>query len=60
MAEETEATTEVEETTEQETTEQETTTTEPEVLAFLNPDGTFKEGWVEALTPEDFRTPADK
>jgi len=53
MAEETE-TTEVEETTEQETT------TEPKALDFLEPDGTFKDGWVEALTPEDFRTPADK
>jgi len=33
---------------------------ESTVLEFLEADGTFKEGWVEALTPEDFRTAADK
>jgi len=65
MAEETETTTEIEtaadvaeETTEETTTEE--TVTEPLVADFLNPDGTFKEGWVEALTPEDFRSAGDK
>jgi hypothetical protein len=29
--------------------------TAPDVVSFLNSDGTFKEGWQEALVPEDFR-----
>lgn len=32
----------------------------PKVLDFLEADGSFKEGWVEALTPEDYRQMADK
>jgi hypothetical protein len=38
----------------------ETTAVAPKVLDFLEADGSFKPGWVEALTPEDFRNPGDQ
>jgi len=30
-------------------------TGDPEPVSFVNPDGTFKEGWQDAFVPEDFR-----
>jgi len=42
------------------TTEVETTEPTPIVRDFLEDDGTFKDGWADVLTPEDFRNAGDK